>query len=59
MSIKIFQKDFQLPKDDPEAIRTQTLLDWLQQGGTSFPKLKIKHYSSNYRGVHATRKIKV
>jgi len=52
------QKDFVLPKDDPEAVRTDTLLTWLQEGGTSFPKLKIKHYSSNYRGVHATRKIK-
>jgi hypothetical protein len=34
------------------------LLDWVRAGGADFSKLKLRYYSENYRGVHASRDIK-
>jgi len=30
----------------------------MQNGGADFSKLKLRYYSDNYRGVHASRDIK-
>ena len=34
------------------------MLDWLKLGGSEFPKVKMRYYSDNYRGVHASQNIK-
>ena len=45
--------------EDPEIVKIHTLIKWLEDGGAIYPKLKMKYYEKNYRGVHAARKIKV
>jgi len=44
--------------DHPERKRFQNLLDWMKDGDADFSKLKLRYYSDNYRGVHASRDIK-
>ena len=34
------------------------MLKWLADGGSQFDKLKIRYYSEDYRGVHASKNIK-
>jgi len=41
----------------PEADKYDTLLKWLGQGGARFPALQLKYYTTDYRGVHANRRI--
>ena len=52
------EEDNRISKDHPERKRFQTLLDWMSEGGASFNKLKLRYYSENYRGVHASQNIK-
>jgi len=52
------KETFELPKDDPERMNIEKLLNWLKNGESKFPKLKIQFYEKNYRGVHAAMKIK-
>lgn len=33
------------------------MFDWMQDGGSQFPKLKLRYYSVDYRGVHASTDI--
>jgi len=33
------------------------MFDWMKEGGSQFPKLKLRYYSADYRGVHASTKI--
>jgi hypothetical protein len=33
------------------------MFDWMQDGGSQFPKLKLRYYSADYRGVHASTDI--
>jgi len=33
------------------------LIEWLKNGKSYFPKLKLECYEKNYRGVHANKKI--
>lgn len=40
--------------DHPERYRFQRLLTWLKEGGSIFPKLTLRLYSADYRGVHAS-----
>lgn len=51
------EQDNLIPMDHPERKRFQNLLDWMQNGGADFSKLKLRYYSENYRGVHASRNI--
>ena len=51
------EQDNLIPLDHPERKRFQNLLDWMQEGGADFSKLKLRYYSDNYRGVHASRDI--
>lgn len=47
-----------LSNEHPERKRFDALLKWMQEGGSTFEKLKIRYYSPEYRGVHAARDIK-
>lgn len=40
-------------KDNPDADALDVLLKWLLDGGSIFPKLYMKWYSADFRGVHA------
>ena len=53
-----YEEDNSIPLDHPERQRFETLLKWLEQGGSHFEKLKIRYYTADYRGVHAARDIK-
>jgi hypothetical protein len=33
------------------------MLQWLKDGGSTYDKLKIRYYTADYRGVHASRDI--
>jgi hypothetical protein len=44
--------------DHPERKRFTELLDWMDNGGSDFKKLKLRYYSDDYRGVHANKNIK-
>ena len=65
-TVNTFIKDLQeeitqentIPPDHPERKRFQNLLDWMKKGGSDFRKLKLRYYSENYRGVHASQDIK-
>jgi len=52
------EEDETLPADHPERERFEHLLTWLREGGALFPKLKMRYYSENYRGVHALRDVR-
>ena len=43
--------------DHPERARYNTMLKWMEQGGSKFDKLKLRYYTDDYRGVHAARHI--
>jgi len=43
-----------LPLDHPERVKFDNLIKWLLEGGAQFPKLKLRFYSKDYRGVHST-----
>lgn len=43
-----------LPSDHPERIKFDNLVRWLKEGGAIFPKLQMRFYSEDYRGVHST-----
>mmetsp|Transcript_5762 Transcript_5762/g.10286 ORF Transcript_5762/g.10286 Transcript_5762/m.10286 type:complete len:577 (-) Transcript_5762:40-1770(-) len=43
-----------LPLDHPERSRFVRLITWLKDGGAIFPKLTLRLYSADYRGVHAS-----
>ena len=43
-----------LPPDHPERVKFDTLIKWLIDGGAIFPKLQMRFYSQDYRGVHST-----
>jgi hypothetical protein len=47
-----------LPPEHPERKRFQVLLDWMQKEKADFSKLKLRYYTENYRGVHASMNIK-
>jgi histone-lysine N-methyltransferase SETD3 len=55
---KEIEQDNVLPLDHPERRRFNALLDWMERGGADFSKLKLRYYSENYRGVHASQNIK-
>lgn len=46
-----------LPCSHPEREKFDKLINWLIRGGAIFPKLHMRHYSEDYRGVHSTRNI--
>lgn len=48
-----------VPLDHPERVRFNELESWLKSGGAAFPKLKMRFYSVDYRGVHSTTFIPV
>jgi histone-lysine N-methyltransferase SETD3 len=33
------------------------MFDWMKKGGAQFPKLKLRYYTEDYRGVHAATQI--
>jgi hypothetical protein len=33
------------------------MFDWLKSDGADFKKLKLRYYTEDYRGVHASRDI--
>ena len=51
-------EDTKLPLDHPERKKFDCMLTWMLAGGSEFDKLKIRYYSQNHRGVHASRDIK-
>jgi len=38
--------------DNPEGDRFSRLIRWMKDGGCKFPKLYMKYYTEDYRGVH-------
>ncbi len=44
--------------EHPERKRFDCMLTWLLTAGSTFDKVKIRYYSENHRGVHASRDIK-
>ena len=52
------KNDSELPLDHPERKRFQNLLDWMQENGSDFSKLKLKYYTADYRGVHTSKDVK-
>ena len=52
--LKEIQINSVLPSDHPERIKFDKLVNWLIEGGAIFPKLQMRFYSEDYRGVHST-----
>lgn len=52
-------EDQKVPFDHPERVKFSQLESWLKSGGALFPKLKMRFYSVDYRGVHCTTFIPV
>jgi hypothetical protein len=53
-----FKLDTTIAKDHPERARFNAMFDWLKSDGADFKKLKLRYYTEDYRGVHASRDIK-
>ena len=51
--------ELRVPLDHPERTKFRTVVQWLESGGATFPKLKMRFYSVDYRGVHSTTFIPV
>jgi hypothetical protein len=47
------QKD----SDNPDNDRFEDMCRWLRDGGGLFPKLYLRYYSEDYRGVHCLTRI--
>ncbi len=47
-----------MPLDHPERKRFNDMFEWLKKDGAYFEKLKLRYYTQDYRGVHASRAIK-
>ena len=47
-----------MPLDHPERKRFNDMFEWLKNDGAYFEKLKLRYYTQDYRGVHASRAIK-
>lgn len=43
--------------DHPERKRFNDLFAWMKEGGAEFNKLKLRYYTEDYRGVHASQSI--
>lgn len=43
--------------DHPERHRFNELFQWMKEGGAEFSKLKLRYYTEDYRGVHASTQI--
>ena len=50
--------DENLPVDHPQKQIFNRMLNWLEEGGAYFDKLKIRYYSEEYRGVHARTRLR-
>jgi len=44
-------------EENPDSDKFDALVQWLREGGARFPKLYMKYYSQDYRGVHALTRI--
>jgi histone-lysine N-methyltransferase SETD3 len=42
---------------NPEVDKFELMVQWLQEGGSKFPKLYMRYYSEDYRGVHVLTKV--
>ena len=42
---------------NPDADRFVQLINWMNTGGSKFPKLYLQYYTQDYRGVHALARI--
>ena len=51
--------EHKVPLDHPQRTKFTELEMWLKSGGATFPKLKMRFYSVDYRGVHSTTFIPV
>lgn len=47
-----------MPADHPERLRFNAMFDWMKSGGAEFNKMKLRYYTEDYRGVHASRDVK-
>eukprot|EP00467_Chlorarachnion_reptans_P022463 CAMPEP_0114514598 /NCGR_PEP_ID=MMETSP0109-20121206/16241_1 /TAXON_ID=29199 /ORGANISM="Chlorarachnion reptans, Strain CCCM449" /LENGTH=598 /DNA_ID=CAMNT_0001694653 /DNA_START=148 /DNA_END=1944 /DNA_ORIENTATION=+ len=47
----------QTSADNPDNDRFTKMVQWMKDGGCKFPKLYLKYYSEDYRGVHTLCKI--
>ena len=47
-----------LPPDHPERAKFEELITWMKIEGAEFPRLKMRFYDKNYRGVHALANVK-
>jgi histone-lysine N-methyltransferase SETD3 len=45
--------NYSRPAETPESDRYVRLVQWLKEGGAKLPRLHLKYYSDDYRGVHA------
>jgi protein-histidine N-methyltransferase len=52
--LKDYEINNVLPTNHPEREKFDSLVRWLQDGGAVFPKLQMRFYSQDYRGVHST-----
>lgn len=43
--------------ENPDGDRFDNMVKWLRDGGGQFPKLYLKYYSDDYRGVHCLTKV--
>lgn len=43
--------------ENPDVDRFDSMVKWLRDGGGLFPKLYLKYYSDDYRGVHCLTKV--
>lgn len=44
-------------EDNPDDDKFKSLVNWLRNGGARFPKLYMKYYSDDYRGVHCLARV--
>ena len=56
---KEIEEDSKVPLDHPSRKVYETLTEWVTKAGGDVSKTKIRWYTENFRGLHATCDIKV
>jgi len=55
--LSITEQELSDRKSNPDGDVFDNMVKWLRDGGARFPKLYLKYYDQDYRGVHALAKI--
>ncbi len=52
-----YKSEFGLEYGDPTAAKIEAFANWMHENGARFPKIRMRYYGPDYRGVHSVKPI--